>query len=192
MTFELPDNEQMCFHEVIDKGIKCVLEFQVIQGGNYDVDLTLKSPHGATLYAEQKKQYDRYEWTTDEHGEYRFCFSNEFSTFTHKLVYFDFQVGDEESLRIGSSSSPLTAMTQMETSVLNVHQSLKVVIDYQTHHRLRESQGRSFAEDLNEQVNMWSVGQTIVIIIASIGQILILRSFFSERKPYGGARLAHS
>jgi len=85
---------------------------QVIQGGNYDVDLTLKSPRGTTLYHERKKQYDSYEWTADEHGEYQFCFSNEFSTFTHKLVYFDLQVGDQEALRIGTVN-PLTAMTQV-------------------------------------------------------------------------------
>jgi len=70
----------------------------------------------------------------------------------------------------------------METSVLNARHSLKSVIDYQTYHKNRESQGRSFAEDLNERVQYWSVGQTIIIIVAGIGQVLILRSFFSERK----------
>jgi len=70
----------------------------------------------------------------------------------------------------------------MESSALSAHQSLKTVVDYQTHHRLRESQGRSFAEDVNERVQYWSVGQTIVILIAGLGQVLILRSFFSERK----------
>ena len=29
LTFELPDNEVECFHEVIDKGVECVLEYQV-------------------------------------------------------------------------------------------------------------------------------------------------------------------
>jgi hypothetical protein len=70
----------------------------------------------------------------------------------------------------------------METSVLNVHQSLKVVTDYQTHHRLRESQGRSFAEDVNERVQYWSIGQTVIILLAGIGQVVILRSFFTEKK----------
>ena len=28
-TFELPDNEKQCFHEVIDKGVKSTVEFQV-------------------------------------------------------------------------------------------------------------------------------------------------------------------
>jgi len=70
----------------------------------------------------------------------------------------------------------------METSALNTRQSLKAAIDYQTHHKLRESQGRSFAEDVNERVQYWSVGQTVIILVCGLGQVLILRSFFSERK----------
>lgn len=181
MTFELPDNERMCFHELIDKGANCVLEFQVIEGGNYDVDMILTSPSGSVLYNEPKKQYDQYKWTTEEHGEFRFCFSNEFSTFTHKMVYFDFQVGDEDELQFGTGS-PITAMTQMETAVISLRQNLKGTIDYQTHLRLREAQGRSFAEDLNERVIVWSMGQAIIIFLAGIGQIVVLRSFFTERK----------
>jgi len=28
-TFELPDNEKMCFYEFVKKGVECVLEYQV-------------------------------------------------------------------------------------------------------------------------------------------------------------------
>jgi len=66
---------------------------QVISGGNYDVDLEIMSPGKRVLYKDMKKQYDSFTWTTDVVGEFQFCFSNEFSTFTHKLIYFDFQVG---------------------------------------------------------------------------------------------------
>lgn len=85
---------------------------QVIEGGNYDVDVTLVSPSGVTLYNEQKKQFDRHGWTSDEVGEYKFCFSNEFSTFTHKMVYFDFQVGEDDALQ-PQTGDQITAMTQV-------------------------------------------------------------------------------
>jgi len=29
LTFELPDNEKMCFYEFVQKGVECVLEYQV-------------------------------------------------------------------------------------------------------------------------------------------------------------------
>jgi len=90
---------------------------QVIEGGNYDVDVLISARQG-TLYKEQKKQYDQHTWTPDEDGEIRFCFSNEFSTITHKVVYFDFQAGDDDPLR-QPSGNPLTAMTQVH--ILCIH-----------------------------------------------------------------------
>jgi protein ERP2 len=183
LTFELPDNEKQCFYEVIEKDEKCTIEFQVITGGNYDVDMELNGPNGQVLYKDTKKQYDSFTWTTNMKGEYRFCFSNEFSTFTHKVVYFDFQVGEDRPLGEGFGDHA-TAMTQMETSAVTIHEALKVVVDYQTHHRLREAQGRVFAEELNERVQYWSIGESIIILIIGIGQVIVLRGFFTEKRVH--------
>lgn len=71
---------------------------------------------------------------------------------------------------------------QMETSAHNTYESLETVLDYQTHHKMRETQGRAHAEALNERVLYWSMGQTIVILVVGIGQVLVLRSFFTERR----------
>ena len=61
-------------------------------GGHYDVDVVLQDPTRKVLYKQIKKQYDSFTWTAEKTGEYVACFSNEFSTFSHKLVYIDFQV----------------------------------------------------------------------------------------------------
>ena len=83
---------------------------QVVTGGQYDVDVYLEAPGQRMLYKERKKQYDTYTFTSDMKGIYKFCFSNEFSTFAHKLVYFDFMVGDEDPLLrdIGEHATVLT------------------------------------------------------------------------------------
>lgn len=72
---------------------------------------------------------------------------------------------------------------QMETSGYTIHDNLKTVIDYQTHHRLRESKGRGFAEDLNTRVQLWSFVEMVIILCVGIGQVLVLRSFFTEKRP---------
>ena len=72
----------------------------------------------------------------------------------------------------------------MESSAVTIHEALKVVIDYQTHHRLREAQGRVFAEMVNERVQYWSVGEFIIILIVGIGQVIVLKSFFTEKRPF--------
>lgn len=74
-------------------------------------------------------------------------------------------------------------MTQLESSAKEIHQSLKSIIDYQTHHRLREAQGRKHAEDLNERTMYWSAFETVAMIVIAISQVFVLRSFFSEKKP---------
>nr|XP_011419884.2 transmembrane emp24 domain-containing protein 7 isoform X4 [Crassostrea gigas] len=181
LTFELPDSEKQCFFEQIEKGVQSTIEFQVITGGQYDVDMELTAPNGQTLYKDVKKQYDSFTWTPDQTGVYKFCFSNEFSTFSHKVVYFDFQVGEEKPL-FDQENKQATAMTMMENSAVNIHEDLKSVLDYQTHHKLREAQGRSFAEDLNDRVFYWSLGQSIIILMIGVGQVLILRSFFTDKR----------
>lgn len=109
------------------------------------------------------------------------CFSNEFSTFSHKLVYMDFQVGEEPALQ--GLEDHVTALTQFQTSAEDIHKSLNAILDYQTHHRLREAQSRKRAEDLNERVLWWSFFELLAVLIIGISQVLVLKNFFTDKKP---------
>jgi len=180
LTFELPDNAKQCFHEDIKQGVKSTVEFQVVTGGHYDVDMTLQGPRQEVLYQGVKKQFDTFTWTPTATGTYTVCFSNEFSTFSHKLVYFDFQVGEEPALP--GTQEHMTAMTKMEQSSVNIHESLNTVIDAQTHYRLNEAKGRKRAEDLNNRVLWWSLVETFVVFLIGIGQVMVLKNFFTDKK----------
>ncbi|XP_068454719.1 transmembrane emp24 domain-containing protein 3 [Clinocottus analis] len=180
LTFELSDNEKQCFYEELQKDVKFEIDFQVIAGGNYDVDGFVTDPQNNVLYNEKKKQYDTFSHTTAIEGVYKVCFSNEFSTFTHKTVYLDFRHGDEEPLM--RSMTGATALTQLESSCLSIHEILKAVDDSQTWYRLREAHDRTKAEHLLERVTYWSIGETVLLFVIGVGQVMMLRSFFSERK----------
>ncbi|XP_016318923.1 transmembrane emp24 domain-containing protein 3-like [Sinocyclocheilus anshuiensis] len=153
---------------------------KVIAGGNYDVDCFVTDPLNNMLYQERKKQYDSFSHTTTLKGVYKVCFSNEFSTFSHKTVYLDFRTGEDD--RLMPDMNGVTALTQMESACLSIHEILKVVSDSQTWYRLREAQDRIRAEDLSERVHFWSIGETIILFVVCIGQVLMLKSFFSEKK----------
>ncbi|XP_041643739.1 transmembrane emp24 domain-containing protein 3 [Cheilinus undulatus] len=180
LTFELPDNDKQCFYEELEKDVKFDIDFQVISGGNYDVDCFVTDPLNNVLYNENRKQYDSFSHTTTMKGVYKVCFSNEFSTFTHKIVYLDFRHGDEEPLL--QSMTRDTALTQLETSCVSIHEALKVVAESQTWYRLREAHDRTKAEHLHERVTYWSVGETILLFVIGVGQVMMLRSFFTEKK----------
>lgn len=76
------------------------------------MDCYVEDPMGNIIYRETKKQYDSFTYKTGAKGVYRFCFSNEFSTFSHKTVYFDFQVGDEPPI-LPDMGNRVTALTQV-------------------------------------------------------------------------------
>lgn len=78
-----------------------------------------------------------------------------------------------------------SSFSQMETSAVTIHESLKTITDYQTHHRLREMHGRSFAENLNTRVMYRSAFEFACILLVSITQVLIVRSFFADKKNRG-------
>lgn len=94
-----------------------MLRFQVVTGGQYDVDVRIESPYGEVLFEQHKSQYDSHSFTAQTSGPYAVCFSNEFSTFSHKTVYMDFQVGEEKPLQ--GVGEHITVMTQV--SVYYVH-----------------------------------------------------------------------
>ena len=66
--------------------------------------------------------------------------------------------------------------------MMQIHEMETTMIDYQTHHRLREAQGREMAEYLNERVCYWSFGQSVVIMLVSCVQVYVLKNFFADRK----------
>lgn len=182
----------------------------MVTGGQYDVDVTLEAPNKEIIYRQVKTQFDSHSFVPAMSGVYKACFSNEFSTYSHKLVYMDFQVGDE--LPLPGLGEHVTVMTQvklfscqnfsfisdnsarkrcpackvllqMESSAQEVHKNLISILDYQTHHRLREAQGRKRAEELNERVLWWSVMETVCILFIAVGQTFILKNFFTDRSP---------
>lgn len=94
----------------------------------------------------------------------------------------DFSLADEANPLPGVDEHA-TVLTQMEQTAQEIHKSLNAILDYQTHHRLREAQGRKRGEDLNERVLWFSIIETSSILIIGITTVIVLRSFFGERKP---------
>lgn len=93
---------------------------QVVTGGQYDVDVSLEAPNKEIIYRQTKAQFDSYNFIPKMSGIYVACFSNEFSTFSHKLVYMDFQVGDEQPLP--GLGEHVTVMTQVRNFLWNITQ----------------------------------------------------------------------
>ena len=97
------------------------------------------------------------------------------------MVYFDLYTG-EEDLLTDSIGAHHATWTQMEKSAVMIHEFLDNILGYQRYHRLREARSRDMAEYLNERVQDWSFGQTVVILAVSFIEVYVLRNFFADKK----------
>lgn len=76
----------------------------------------------------------------------------------------------------------LSSFLQLESTCVSIHEILKVVAESQMWYRLREAYDRTRAEHLLERVSYWSVGETVLLFVIGIGQVMMLRSFFADKK----------
>ena len=182
LRFELPDNEEFCFYQPYQESRRHVLEYNVLSGGNLDVDATLSSPNGLVLYSKQRESKDKHVFESS-FGTFKVCFSNAFSSVTHKVIYFELRPEQQRPLGGEIGVTKPTVHTQLEQYQEALYQYLQMVVALQTEYRLREAKGRYEAEELHNKVQYQSLFFTFSIMLTGLGQVYVLRTFFSEHKP---------
>lgn len=68
---------------------------QVQSGGSFDIDFEVKDPNEKVILDGLRERQGDYVLTANHVGEYAFCFENDMSTLTEKLVDFDIMVESE-------------------------------------------------------------------------------------------------
>jgi emp24/gp25L/p24 family/GOLD len=69
-----------------------VVYLQVQSGGSFDIDFEVKDPRDVVILDGTRERQGDYVLTANHVGEYSFCFINDMSTLTEKLVDFDIMV----------------------------------------------------------------------------------------------------
>ncbi|KAJ8086860.1 hypothetical protein PM082_005685 [Marasmius tenuissimus] len=96
LTTAIAANERLCFYADVDKaGEKLGFYFAVQSGGSFDIDFDIRDPNSKLLLDGQRERQGDYVLTANIVGEYAFCFENDMSTLTEKLVDFDIMVESE-------------------------------------------------------------------------------------------------
>lgn len=191
VTFELPDGQFQCFHEALTPK-KYVFMYQVIYGGQADVDVFVKDSRQKVITQAERATHDEVSITVDHNDTYAFCFDNSFSPVSHKLVYFELRPEGFESLaEEAGGMHPFAPLTFIENEVELVHLFLSRAESLQIELKNRELGDRLVAEELNTAVLLWSSVVTVVIVVTTLGQVAILKNFFSDKKSFPH-RMPHS
>ncbi|XP_025105745.1 transmembrane emp24 domain-containing protein 7-like isoform X2 [Pomacea canaliculata] len=130
VTYVLKRLENTCFAQVWTESQKVIFEYQVLRGGNKDVDVQIISPNGMILYEKQKSGRDEVTFIPSN-GEFKFCFGNEFSQLSDKVVTFYIQPVRSDSLSEEAGERLPTVKQANEATCDNIHLALTRVADLQ-------------------------------------------------------------
>ena len=134
LVFEMPEHSTQCFYEDITRDMVVTVEHEVIIGGRRDVDVTARLGD-RVLFREQRSTESRNKITHEE-GTLEVCFSNEFSTMSHKTVYLELVTGlRDDPLAAAAAPGTRKTFTQVETSVARAHDALKHIVNFQVRGR---------------------------------------------------------
>ncbi|KIJ94326.1 hypothetical protein K443DRAFT_683884 [Laccaria amethystina LaAM-08-1] len=182
LTTSISANERICFFADVDKaGEKIGFYFAVQSGGAFDIDFDIKDPnHKVILDGERERQGD-YVLTANTVGEYSFCFENDMSTLTDKLVDFDIMVESEPRREAPGKLGQISEHTSaLEESVFRLNGLLMNIKRMQKYHHTQENRGFSIVKSTQNRLFWYAVIESLGVIGMAVFQVYVLQTFFTK------------
>ncbi|XP_005189219.1 transmembrane emp24 domain-containing protein 5 [Musca domestica] len=192
MTVHIDAGKKECYFHPVKAGETIDIEYQVIDGGHGDLDISfsLADPIGLIIVSDFKKPENIHRHDVQKEGDYRFCFDNTFSTFNRKTVFFELIVEKEGEQNLGDDqwNDVFEGLTPEEFYEMKVQD----IMDYigrirmqmtkarqiQDMLRSHEARDRNLAESNFIKVNTWSLFQICAMIAVGLLQVFLVRSIF--------------
>lgn len=168
-----------------------------------DISVYVSGPDERILFMEQRKTENVIKFKSERKGDYKVCFDNSFSTFSNKVVFFEIFIEDgRDSDDEDEDSEHRLAMREdykaMESQLdMTVDQFLGILdrskknlersVQVQTLIRMHEAKDRNTQEANFFRVNFFSCFQLAVMMVVGLGQVLMIRSLFQERRSGAGS-----
>ncbi|XP_059169103.1 transmembrane emp24 domain-containing protein 5-like [Physella acuta] len=202
LTVDIAPGRQECFWQNVPEKTNVEVDYQVIDGGDLDIDAMVYGPDNRVFHVDQRKQENTMRFESSISGDYKFCFDNTFSTISNKVVFFEIFVedgkddddddDDDDKLTFeGENIQDQLDMTVEEfTNILDRSKKhLDRSIQVQTLIKIHEAKDRNTQEANFFRVNFFSLVQLTLMIFVGLVQVLVIRSLFSYQQPVSGGTL---
>lgn len=197
LQFEVGAGKIDCFFHPTKRGQEWEVEYQVLDGGDLDVNFVLLDPNGVQLFNDQKSTDNLHKVESKMDGDYRVCFDNSFSRMTPKILFFEIYTAErddhvDEFRELGAGNIGWSANQELELTVAEiqsnlgkVHIFLERAIKDQEMLKYIEARDRHLMESNYDRVNNFSMMQLTVMIVAGVCQVYVIRSLFEDNSRLG-------
>ena len=187
-TFSVPARHRECFYEQFEIGSKVEVQYQVLKGGELDINFMVKNPQGVYIVIDHKSD-GWWPLKIKETGEYGICLDNSFSKLSSKLVFLSIITQDLAKERGLDSEVPGNGTDHSAAEVIeklnNIDQKLSRIVSLQHYFQARETRHRLTLESNNNRVFWWSLLECVVMVAAGLAQVVLIRSLFRTQRRDG-------
>ncbi|XP_023720009.1 transmembrane emp24 domain-containing protein 2 isoform X1 [Cryptotermes secundus] len=171
-----------CFFDKVESGTKMGLMFEIAEGGFLDIDVKIVGPDGKVIYQGERETSGKYTFAAHMGGVYTYCFSNQMSTMTPKVVMFNMDIGESPKDQPGDSSQGHDDHNKLQDMIKELSTTLTGVKHEQEYMQVRDRIHRSINESTNSRVVLWSFFEALVLVAMTMGQVYYLKRFFEVRR----------
>lgn len=175
-----------CFFDKVEFGTKMGLTFEIAEGGFLDIDVKIVGPDGRIIYQGEQESSGKYTFAAHTTGVYTYCFSNQKSTMTPKVVMFNMDI--DENRKQSEDNAGVEGQNgdgnhgKLDDMIKDLSTSLWGVKNEQEYMQVRDRNHRAINESTNFRVVVWAFFEAMVLVCVTIGQIFYLKRFFEVRR----------
>lgn len=156
--------------------------FETIEGGFLDIDVKIVGPDGKIIYTGDRETNGKYTFAAYETGVYTYCFSNQMSTVTPKVVMFTMEISEAPTGTQGAPGEGEAGHTKLEDMIRELSGSLVSIKHEQEYMHIRDRIHRDINESTNSKVVWWSIFEAAILVFMTVGQIYYLKRFFEVKR----------
>jgi hypothetical protein len=132
----------------------------------------------------EKERQGDFVFTAQKVGDYKFCFNNDMSTYTDKVVDFEIAVEDEQRAKLPSKQGSSTEQTSaLEESIYKISGQLSTMTRNQKYFRTRENRNFSTVRSTEGRIINFSLIQCAMVVAMGGLQVFVVRFFFQVSCP---------